>query len=108
MPPTGSPYRKRRRGGPGVGTQRSVINLAAPSFMLLLTIKPDNLRRPMLARGLEDPPPVFLHYGLCCILAQAGIDQSRRDVGVAQGILDAVEIDPALREPASDRPAQIV
>ena len=62
----------------------------------------------MLARGLEDALGVFLHYGLGRVLTQAGIDQRRFDVGVAQGVLDPVQVDPVLCEPASDRAAQIV
>ncbi len=76
--------------------------------MLLLTIKPDNLGRPMLARGLEDAPAVLLQNGLCRVVVQPGIGQRRRDVGVTQGFLDPVQVDAILREPASDRPAQIV
>ena len=72
----------------------------AQSHRMHIPWKPDNLRRPMLARGLEDPPPVFLHYGLGRVLVQSGIGQRRSDVGVAQGVLDPVKIDPALREPA--------
>ena len=76
--------------------------------MLLRSVKPDNLRRLVLAHGLEDAPAVFLHDWLRRVVGQPLINQRRLNLCVAKCVLDPVQIDPALCEPASDRAARIM
>ena len=56
---------------------------------------------PAFSSSLHDALPVFLHRIPSRVLAEPAVGQRRVDVGVAQRILDEVEIDAGLSQPAS-------